>query len=118
MHVRVSTNEQILQHSCMLKQFNILESASDSGMHNAMRWQVQQVLLAVMNRSGGWFVEATDQVEYRALSRAVGTDDCEYLARSHVERYVLNGVHTAELNRQIPDLERARLGHRMRSVLR
>ncbi len=57
------------------------------------------------DRAGARPQRAGDQVEDRALARAVGADEPEDLALPHLERYLVDGQETAEALRQALDRE-------------
>ena len=117
-HMTVPANQQILQHCRLFKQLDILEGPADARMDDAMRRQLEQVVLTVVNRARRRLVEPADQVENRALAGTVRTDDREYLTGLYLERYVFNRMHAAEFDRQVADRQRPGPTHRRRAVFR
>ena len=83
-----------------------------------MRRQVEQVVLAVVDRARGRLIEPADQVEDRAFACAVRADDRKRLAGLDGEGNIFDRVHAAELDRQVANREALRRDHRMRSVFK
>jgi hypothetical protein len=81
----MTPDEQVLQHSCLLKKLYVLEGPCDPGVHNLVGRHFEQVVLAVVNRPVRWLIQARDQIENRAFSCAIWTDDRKYFARIDVE---------------------------------
>ncbi len=83
-----------------------------------MSRQLEEVLLTVVDAARCRFVKSADQVEDRALARAIGADDRENFARLDGKRDLFNRMDPAELDRQVADNEPFLRAHRKRSVFR
>src|SRR5205807_953894 len=66
---------EILEHAEILEHRGRLELAADAGLDDLVLAQLGQLLAAKLDRAGGRFGLAADQVEHRGLASTVRADD-------------------------------------------
>ena len=100
----VPANQKVVQHSGVLKQFNVLEGARNAQPSHVLRRLVGQAQLALgaheINHTGGGRVDAADQVEHGGFASAVGADEGEYLTLFHVKTDLIDRQHAAKAHAQ------------------
>ena len=92
------TDEQVLQHRGVFKQFDVLEGAGNAHGGHGMRRHIAQTLAQEIQMAGRGGVDAADQVEDRGFACAIGADECEHLALAHIEAHAIDRQHAAKAN--------------------
>jgi hypothetical protein len=86
----------VLEQGEPLERPRDLEGAADAAIDDAMRGQSRNLAALEHDRARRRGERAGEHVEDRALARAVGADQAEYLALIDLERHVGDGRETAE----------------------
>ena len=106
--VVVKTYFYIFFHCQFVKQTDILERTGDTrliylhGIHPGSVFSVQQ------NRSPGRLIYLSQQIEYRRLSRSVGTDQPRDLRPADGQIEVLHRLQPAEIDSEMARLQNGR----------
>jgi hypothetical protein len=95
-----------------VEQLDVLEGAGDAELGDVVGRLLRDVLVLEEDAARGRPVDPRDQVEDRALAGAVGADDREDLTFLDRERDCIDGLETAEMQRQVLGAE---IAHRLRS---
>ena len=103
--VGVAADQEVLQHSGVLEQLDVLEGAGNAQPGNLVRWLVGQAQGAlrpgVIDHARGGGVDAANQVEHGGLASAVGANQGEDLAALDVEADLVDGQHAAKAHAQV-----------------
>ena len=106
--VVVKTYFYIFFHCQFVKQTDILERTGDArliylhGIHPGSVFSVQQ------NRSPGRLIYLSQQIEYRRLSRSVGTDQPRDLRSAHYQIEIIYRGQPAEIDSEMARLQNGR----------
>src|SRR3954447_12938588 len=87
---------EVLEHREILEYRWRLEFAANAGLHDLILPELGQLLAAKLDRAGGRFGLAADQVEHRGLAGAIGTDDDADLVLLDIEREVVHRLEAVE----------------------
>jgi hypothetical protein len=112
--VRVTAEEQVLQHRRVLEQLDVLEGARDAPPGDLVGRHPRDVPLAEEQPSVARIVDPAHQVEDGGLAGAVGADDGEHLALIHLEAHAVERPDAPEVDAEAVRLEER---HRRRSDL-
>ena len=83
----------------------IVWNVRDPCLRDLVSLLADDVLSVEDDRAPGRCVDAGQHVEDRCLPRAVGTDESDDLAALHLDVEVRNGAQTAEILREMLDVE-------------
>jgi len=72
--VNVQTGKDTAQHCESRKQLSVLKGPDQTAAHQIVHRQLGDIVAFEQHTTGGRRQHATDQVEQRGLSRAVGSD--------------------------------------------
>src|SRR4029077_14440354 len=81
----------VVEHAQLAEGLGNLVRAPDAGVRHAVRGQSADLRAAKAHRAGARLQRAGDEIEGRALARAVRADQAEDLALGHLEGDVLDG---------------------------
>ena len=112
---RMSPDKEIGKNRGMVEQFDILESARDTVGYHLIRTDAGNILSIHDDLSIGRVIETRNQIEDRRLACPVRPDNREDLTLIHLEGYIIDSTHTAEILGQVFCNQQA---HRIRSVFR
>ena len=103
--VGVAADQEVLQHSGVLEQLDVLEGAGNAKPGNLVRWLVGQgqgaLRRGIVDHARGGGVDAANQVEHSGLASAVGANQGEDLAALDVEADLVDGQHAAKAHAQV-----------------
>ena len=117
LEMHVPANENILDHSAMAEQRQVLERASNAAPDEPMRPLPADVLPVEQNAAAARAEHAADHVEQRGLARAIRTDHTADLPPLDAKADIVDGPQTAELLAQRLDLQDLRHdSHRLRRL--
>jgi len=94
--VRVAADEDVVQHRHVRKQVRALERAHHALARDLVHRAAEQVAAFVREPALLGAVEATEHVQQRALSRAIGADHGEHLVGAHLDAHVRQRRDAAE----------------------
>ncbi len=98
---------QIFPHCQLGKDLGDLKGTRNPTPDAPRRQQIRDVLFVEQDTAGGRGQESADQIEEGRLPRAIGPDDRPQLAVLHGHRHAAHGDQTAEVTRDVIDLEQA-----------
>ena len=100
----------MLAHGEPVEEVRHLRLDADAAPGDGVRVVAGDVLAMEQDAPGGWLQLAGEQLEERALARAVGADEAAQLSLGQAEVHVANGLDAAEPDRQ-PDRLQDRVRH-------
>ena len=115
--VAVLGRHDVLHHAHVQEEPQRLERARDAALADLVRLEADEAFPLEQDVAAVRPVDAGDQVEERRLPRAVRPDDADDLALVDVDVEVDDDGETAEVERDLLDLEEL-LGHQTISTLR
>src|SRR3546814_7755151 len=86
----------VFQHAHVGEQADGLECATNSGLGDFMRRQPGDVLAVPTDVPVGWLIDARNHVEYGRLAGAIGADEPDNLAGTHLEAKIVNRAQAAK----------------------
>ncbi len=106
----------VVERGHPLEQRDVLEGAGEAQAGDVVRRQVRAVLALEIDPAARRPVEAADDVQHRALARAIGADDRRNLAAVDPEADARDRLHAAEVEVDVvdPDDAVAAIGDRAR----
>src|SRR5580765_7007275 len=100
--------EHVVEGGQLGEERHLLEGAGDAVARAVVARQVRHVPAAQEDLAARGRLSARDDVEERALARAVRPDEADELALAHRERHAVERGETAELLADAADLEDGR----------
>src|SRR5690606_32709377 len=113
---QVPAGHHVLEGRHVREDLQVLERAPDPCGGEAVRRQAGEIASVERDAAGARQVDAGEQVQQRRLAGAVRTDDRVHESGIELEGEVLDGVHAAELLRQVFDAQRAHRARRPKYV--
>ena len=101
LHLEVAAGHDVVEHRHALEQRDVLERARDALRGRVVRVHAAARRAAERDRALLRVVDAVDDVQHRALARAVRADDRADLVLAHVEADVGQRLHAAERERDV-----------------
>ena len=97
----MAPDQQVVKHGGVLKKLNVLEGPCNTQIGDFVRWLLGKLFTQVGDLTGGWRVDAADQVEHCRLACTIGTNQGEDLARFDIKADVVDRQHATEAHAQI-----------------
>jgi hypothetical protein len=94
--VRVAGDADVVEHSEIAKEADVLESAGDAAVRDGARTATGDGFAVKENVALGRGVDAGDDVERGGFARPVGADDAVGMSRGDIEGKIGKGNEAAE----------------------
>src|SRR5262245_39070442 len=94
---QVRTQRHVFEHAHIGKNVDVLECTANPATGNELRGAIRDALASELYLTRGWPQHTRHQIEYGALAGAVGADEADDLAGTHIEAHVVHRDKPAEL---------------------